>query len=84
MDPNVDGKYIIADPLICHGKPTFRGSRIMVWQILDMLAEGMSWDAVTEAWGGRVPREAIAETLRAAGGVFKLHFVEPPPEQAPA
>ena len=33
-------KHIIADPAVCHGKPTFKGTRIMVWQVLDMLAEG--------------------------------------------
>ena len=35
-------KYIVADPEICHGKLTFRGTRVMVWQILDMLAAGES------------------------------------------
>ena len=24
------GRYIVADPKICHGKPTFRGTRIFV------------------------------------------------------
>jgi Protein of unknown function (DUF433) len=28
------GRYIVADPRICHGKPTFRGTRVMVWQVL--------------------------------------------------
>ena len=32
--------YIVADPQICHGKPTFAGTRIMVWQVLEMLAAG--------------------------------------------
>lgn len=35
-------KYIIADPQICHGKPTFKGTRVMVWQALAMLAAGES------------------------------------------
>lgn len=38
----VINKYIVADPKICHGKPTFKGTRIMVWQILEMLKAGMS------------------------------------------
>jgi uncharacterized protein (DUF433 family) len=25
------GQYVVIDPKICHGKPTFRGTRIMVW-----------------------------------------------------
>ena len=33
-------KYIVADSEICHGKPTFKGTRIMVWQILEMIAGG--------------------------------------------
>jgi len=32
--------YIIMDTEICHGKPTFKGTRIMVWQVLEMLKSG--------------------------------------------
>jgi len=41
-------KYIIADPNICHGKLTFKGTRIMVWQILGMLAAGESVKEILE------------------------------------
>ena len=60
------GEHIVADPLICHGKPTFKGTRIMVWQVLDALARGETWDEIVAAWDGRVSREAIAETIRLA------------------
>ena len=33
-------KYIVADPEICHGKLTFRGTRVMVRQVLEMFAAG--------------------------------------------
>lgn len=33
-------EYIVADPQICHGKPTFKGTRVMVWQVLEMLSMG--------------------------------------------
>ena len=33
------GQYIVTDPEICHGKPTFKGTRIMVWQVLDDVAD---------------------------------------------
>jgi len=36
------GKYIVIDDEICHGKPTFKGTRIMVSQVLEMLAAGYS------------------------------------------
>jgi uncharacterized protein (DUF433 family) len=58
------GQYIVADPDICHGKPTFKGTRIMVWQVLDALARGESWPQIVAAWDGRVSEAAIAETTR--------------------
>ena len=60
------GQYIVADPEICHGKPTFKGTRIMVWQVLDELAHGMTPAEIVKAWGGRVPRAAIAESVQLA------------------
>ena len=35
-------KPITIDAEICHGKPTIRGSRIMVKTILELLAAGMT------------------------------------------
>ena len=35
-------RYIVADSEICHGKLTFKGTRIMVWQVLEMLEAGVS------------------------------------------
>ena len=34
------GQYIVADPEICHGQLTFKGTRIMVKSVLEMLAKG--------------------------------------------
>jgi uncharacterized protein (DUF433 family) len=60
------GEFIVADPAVCHGKPTYKGSRIMVWQVLAMLERGESWDYIRKAWPGRVSDDAIAETIRLA------------------
>jgi uncharacterized protein (DUF433 family) len=60
------GKHIVVDPEICHGSPTFKGTRIMVKQVLDALARGESTEELLAAWGGRLSREAIAETVRLA------------------
>jgi hypothetical protein len=38
------GEHIVADPQICHGKPTFKGTRIMVFQVLKQVAYGTPWD----------------------------------------
>jgi uncharacterized protein (DUF433 family) len=57
------GQFVVADPRICHGKLTYRGTRIMVWQILEALAAGESVDQLVAAWGGRVSHAAILETI---------------------
>jgi uncharacterized protein (DUF433 family) len=61
------GRHIVADPLICHGEPTFKGTRIMVWQVLDDVAEGRSWDFICNTrWEGRIPLAAVAEAVKLA------------------
>ena len=61
------GRYIVADSEICHGQPTFKGTRIMVWQVLDDVADGRSWEFICNVrWGGRIPLGAVAEAVRLA------------------
>jgi uncharacterized protein (DUF433 family) len=55
------GRYIVADPKICHGKLIFRGTRIFVADVLEQLARGMDWESISDSWGGSVSQEAIAE-----------------------
>jgi len=55
------GRYIVSDPEICHGKPTFRGTRIFVSDVLEMVAEGMVWETIIEQWHGSITKEVIAE-----------------------
>jgi len=42
--------YIIANPDICHGKPVIKGTRVMVWQILEMLENGASVKEILDAF----------------------------------
>lgn len=60
------GRYIVADTKICHGQPTFRGTRILVGDILEQVADGMSWDEIEKQWRGAVSQKAIAEAVRLA------------------
>ncbi|MBO3798482.1 MAG: DUF433 domain-containing protein [Thermoproteota archaeon] len=39
-------EYIVIDTEICHGKPTFKGTRIMVWQVLEMLKAGYGFEDI--------------------------------------
>lgn len=74
--PLILGRYIVADPRICHGKPTFRGTRIFVADVLEQVAEGMDWESISESWGGKVSKEAIAEVLSLARIAFLNHIHE--------
>lgn len=65
---NLIGRYIVSDPRICHGKPTFRGTRILVSQVLEQVAAGLAWETIVGEWRGDVPKEAIAEEVRLAAG----------------
>ena len=76
MERKIISRYIVADPRICHGKPTFRGTRIMVSQGLDQVANGMAWEVIVEEWRGSISKEAIAEAVRLATQAFVEHVDE--------
>lgn len=67
------GQYIIADPEICHGKPTFKGTRIFVSDVLDQVASGMAWDEIIYDWHDSISVEAIAEAIQLANQAFVKH-----------
>lgn len=61
------GKYVVADPDICAGEPTFKHTRIQAYYALDLLIAGWTVERIAnEWWGGKVSSEAIRETLRLA------------------
>ena len=57
------GQYIVADPQICHGQLTFKGTRILVADVLSLLAKGWNWNRIIEAYDGNLSPDAIAEAL---------------------
>ncbi len=64
MEMKTLGRYIISDPEICHGEPTFIGTRILVADVLEQVANGMAWEAIIDEWRGALTKEAIAEVIR--------------------
>ena len=63
------GHFVVADPRICHGQPTFSGTRILVKDVLAMVADGLAWAEIVRQWDGRaepaVDRSAMAFGLKA-------------------
>ena len=60
---------IISDPQICSGKPCIRGSRIMVKNILGMIAGGYTIDRILEAYP-ELGREDVEAALEYAARVI--------------
>lgn len=64
MRTKIMGRYIVADPSICHGEPTFRGTRILVKDVLEQVESGMAWETIIEEWRGALSKKAIPEAVR--------------------
>lgn len=67
------GRYVVVDPSVCHGQPTFRGTRILVTDVLEQVASGLAWEAIIEEWRGALSKEAIAEAVRLAREALLVH-----------
>ena len=70
MKRKLYGRYIVSDPEICHGKPTFRGTRIMVADVLEQVADGLDWETIIEEWRGSITKEAISEAVSLSRQTF--------------
>jgi uncharacterized protein (DUF433 family) len=60
------GRYIVTDPNICHGKPTFRGTRVLVSDVLEQVGNDMPWETIIEEWNGSITGDAITEAIQFA------------------
>ncbi|PIQ83061.1 MAG: antitoxin [Candidatus Omnitrophica bacterium CG11_big_fil_rev_8_21_14_0_20_64_10] len=52
--------YVSADPEVCHGKPCFKGTRIMVASVLELFEGGQSTRQILEAYPGLTPQHIQA------------------------
>ncbi len=67
------GRHIVTDPRICHGKPTFRGTRVLVADVLEQVANGMAWETIIEDWNGSITEDAIREAIQLASQALLKH-----------
>lgn len=70
------GRYIVANPNVCHGQLTFRGTRIFVADVLDQVASGMAWETIIEEWHDSLSKEAIAEAVQLSAQALLKHADE--------
>lgn len=73
-------KRISINPKICHGKPCIKGTRIMVQQVLDLLAGGVSVEEITsEDYFPDLTKEDVLICIAFANQLLKeeeIHFYE--------
>jgi len=63
-------RWIVVDPDICHGKPVFRGTRILVADVLEMIASGMSIEEIIEEYP-QLSKEMILEAIALAAELLR-------------
>ena len=72
----ISEKFVSMDPKICHGKPCFRGTRIMVYLVLQMLEHGASYKEISEAYPELTP-DHIKGALHYAAKVLENRELHP-------
>ncbi|MBI5244102.1 MAG: DUF433 domain-containing protein [Elusimicrobia bacterium] len=63
--------HIAVDPQICHGQPCFKGTRIMVYLVLELLEAGVSFERVVKDYYPGLRRESIQAALHYAANLIK-------------
>jgi uncharacterized protein (DUF433 family) len=71
------GKYIVVDDEVCHGKPTFKGTRILVSDVIELLAAGVSIEEIVRDYYPGLSEDMVREALSWAAKVIRgEHYVK--------
>jgi len=62
-------EFIVVDPAICSGKPVIKGTRIMVKNIIGMVAGGYTVDRILQAYP-ELTREMVQVALEYAASLI--------------
>lgn len=72
---------ITVNPQIYNGKPCIRGTRIAVTMILDILEDGLNFDAILKDYYPQLTKEDLRACLEYARAMIEgeeIHFAEKP------
>jgi len=58
------GRYIVVDDEVCHGKPVFKGTRVLVSDVIELLGAGVSIEEIIRNYYPSLNEEMIRETFR--------------------
>ena len=66
------GEYVVVAPGICGGRPTFKGTRLEVHVVLDLIAAGWSHERIVDEFcASGITTAAIAEALHLAANALR-------------
>jgi uncharacterized protein (DUF433 family) len=63
-------EYITIDSDVCHGKPCIKGTRVMVSNILNLMAHGADMEEILQGYP-QLTREAVLAVLAYAEAVVE-------------
>jgi len=65
------GRYIVLDDEVCHGRPTFKGTRVLVSDVIELLAAGLSIEEVVRDYYPSLDEEMVKDALAWAARVIR-------------
>lgn len=70
---------ISVNPNVCHGKPCIKGHRVMVYQILELLENGLTFDEIIHDYFPHITKDDIRASIHYANSIIKneeIHYYE--------
>jgi uncharacterized protein (DUF433 family) len=64
-------RYVVLDDEVCHGKPTFKGTRVLISDVIELLATGLSIEEVVREYYPSLDEEMIKDALAWAAKVIR-------------
>ncbi len=62
---------ISVDPNVCHGQPCIKGTRVMVYLILELLETGLSADQIIQQYYPQLTKQDIEACLHYAATLIR-------------
>ena len=62
---------ISVDPKVCHGQPCIKGTRIMVYLVLELLESGLSSEQIIKEYYPQLTKEDVEACLHYAASLIR-------------
>jgi len=57
------GQYLVTDTRVCRGRLIFKGTRVLVSEVLELLEAGFDPEKISQEYGRLVTPEAVREAV---------------------